>query len=144
MRMNSRSPAPSRRNRGPLPDRGLMTCRTTDSSPLAVPFSSRAATWAVSVAVTRSSGMSGSSLRVLQLCAHLLHHVFHHRAVIEARLPSPFRAGSAVVQPVGPRVCDALTDGIHIVIDGEAGNLFRDQTGEPPRCNLHGCDVERV
>src|SRR5712691_3443038 len=111
--MNSRSPSPSRRKRGPWPSRAGFTALTIDSRPLAVPAFSNSASCAWICCSSLASGMSGP-------LAQLAEHVVDHGGERVLRFPVPFLARCAVVERLGPGVGDGLPPRIDRVLHPEA------------------------
>src|SRR3954469_24275707 len=108
--MNSRSPIPSRRKRGPCPPPAGRTADTTDSAPLPVPARDNSASCPSRSCSSFASGISG-------LLPKLKQHVLRHGREPVLVLPAPLRSRGAVVERLGPRIGDGLRPRIDGVVD---------------------------
>src|SRR5260221_8419567 len=129
--MNSRSPRPSSRKRGPRPPRAGRTAATTDSAPLPVPARVSSASCPSRSLTSLPSGISG-------LLPKLNQHVLGHGGKPVLVLPAPLGARRAVVERFGPRIRDRLPPRIDRVIDAERGNVLADRFGQLGRGEVDG------
>ncbi len=71
-------------------------------------------------------------------------HHGHHGVQVELGLPAPFAASRGVVQTAGPRIGDALSHRVRVVVDLEVGKVLLDGLSQLRGRELHGGHVEGV
>ena len=88
--------------------------------------------------------LAAGDVCLLQLLLQLGEHIDRHRAEVILRLPVPLGTGAAVVELIGPALCDTLLERIHIIDHLEVGLVLLDLSIDRLRSKAHGSDVETV
>ncbi len=90
----------------------------------------------------RGSDQDAFGLGDAELDSEVGDHVNGHGIEVKLGLPVPFGTGAGVVEAVGPRVGDSLTERVEFVFHLEAGDIFADLVVDHFGIKAHRCDVE--